>query len=450
MRSRPVPRALLNAAIPLLAAIAPGCSADPSGTPARAEAKDEPAAPRVVTVTPERADVRRVAREPGQIEAFETTAIHAKVAGYIRRLAVDIGDRIEAGQVLAELDVPELEAEVSQKRAAVEQEEAGRQQADSAVEVAEAAVASEEAGVEEAKASIRRAEADVSRWQAEYDRIAQLTREQAISGTLLDETRSKLESALAARDEAHARVRSGEAAATEARAGLDKARADVLAARARVAVAEADARRVEALFGYAKVVAPFEGAVTARNVDTGHLTVPGGSADPLFVVARTDRVRISVGVPEADAPLIDRGDRAEVRLQVLGGRVFEGTVTRTSWALDPTTRTLRAEIDLENPEGVLRPGLYAYATIIAAERPGALTVPTTAVVRDGARTYLVVVADGRAHRRDVELGLDDGRLVEIASGLREGETVVRAEAGGLAEDQPVVAEPAAKTSGTGK
>jgi RND family efflux transporter MFP subunit len=431
---RLVRAALLGLAAPLTAA---GCGRGPELTAAQAGPEAQSVARVVTTVVPERGTIRLTTSEPGQIEAFETTAIHAKVAGYVESLAVDIGDPIKAGQVLAELDVPELVAELEQERAMVEQARAEQRQAESAVEVAQAAVASAEAKVTEVQAATRRTDADAARWQAEFNRIDQLVRERAITDTLRDETRSKLESAQAGRDEVAAQVRSAEAGLAQAGAGLDKARSDVAAAAARVAVAEANARRAEAMSGYTKLLAPYDGVVTRRHVDTGHLTVPGGASDPLFDVARIDRVRVAVGVPEASAPLVDVGDQAEVRLQALDQRIFQGRVARISWALDQQTRTLRAEVDLENPEGTLRPGLYAYATIVAEEHPDVLTVPATAIVREEGRAYCVVVEGDRARRREVGLGLSDGTKVEVVSGLEGGEAVVSKNAAALADGQTV-------------
>jgi HlyD family secretion protein len=430
-------------ALALAAILAAGCDQIPEAAPARAQATAPPPATRVATVRPERATIRRTTEQPGQIEAIEVTAIHARVAGFVRTMAVDIGDPVKKGQVLVELWVPELEAESKEKHALIDQAEADRAQAAAAVEVAEAMVASAEARREAVRAGIRRAEADVARWQAEYRRADQLTRESAVTGSLRDETRSKRDAAEAARDEVKAQVASADAAVREARAHLAKARADVVAAAARVAVARFAAERVAAMAGYAKVEAPFDGVVTRRLVDTGHLTVPGGTGEPLLVVARSDRVTIAVGVPEADAPLVDAGDPARVRLQALGGRAFEGKVTRTSWSLDAATRTLRAEIDLPNPDGALRPGLYAYATIIAEEHAGALTLPAAAVVGEGDKTYCVVVADRRAARRPIRVGLNDGARVEVLSGLDGGEVVVSANAAALADGQPVEPQPAA-------
>lgn len=400
-------------------------------------ASTAPAATRAALVSPERAEVRRLTAQPGQIEASQTTEVRAKLSGYVRSLAVDIGDRVKAGQTLAELDVPELDAELQEKQALVAQAEADRRQAEAQVQVAEAAVVSAAAKLESAQTGVRRTEADLARWQAEYRRTDQLRREGAVTQGLVDETRSKLESAQAARDEMQAQVKSEAAARSQADAERDKARADVVSASARVGVAQAEARRVEAMTRYAKITAPFDGVVTRRNYDPGHLTMPGAAGTPLFVVAAVDPVTVAVGVPEADAPSVNPGDHAQIRVPALEGKQFEGVVERTAWLLDAGTRTLRVEINLPNPADQLRPGLYAYASIAAEVHPNAWTVPATAVVREGNKAYCVVVVDGRAQRRPIEVGIIEGKRVEVLSGLDGGERVVEANAAGLVDGQPV-------------
>jgi RND family efflux transporter MFP subunit len=402
---------------------------------------------RVEVVRPERHTVQRSVAEPGQLEAYETTPIHAKIAGYVQNVSVDIGSEVKKGQVLAELWVPELEADVQEKQAAVEQAVARRAQAEAAVEVAEAAVTSAQARVAEVQAGIKRADSDVTRWQQEYRRVEQLFHERAQTGTLLDETRNKLHAAEASRDEVHAQVKSAEAALSESRSELDKARSDVLAAAASIDVARSEVRQAEAVLGYAKIEAPFDGVITRRNVDTGHLTRPGSDAPPLFVAARTDVITITVDIPETYSTDVNPGDRALIKLQAMKGRTVEGKVTRTSWALDPKTRTIRAEIDIPNPGGKLRPGLYAYATVIVEEHADVLSIPTTAVLQDKDKAFCVIVADSKAVRRSIGTGLSDGLRVEVTSGLKGSEQVVKASAASLVEGQPVeVAKPEAQAA----
>jgi RND family efflux transporter MFP subunit len=392
---------------------------------------------RVEVVRPERHTVQRAVGEPGQLEAYETTPVHAKIAGFVRSVSVDIGYEIKKGQVLAELWVPEVEADLQEKRAAVEQALARRAQAEAAVQVAQAAVTSAEARVVEVQAGVKRADADLARWQLEDRRVQQLFTERAQTGTLLDETHNKLHSAEAASDEVRAKVRSAEAALSEARSELDKARSDVAAAAASVEVARSQARQSEAMLGYARIEAPFDGIIIRRDVDTGHLTKPGSDAAPLFVAARSDIVTISVGIPEHFSTDVKPGDRALIKLQAMKGRTVEGKVTRTAWALEPKTRTIRAEIDIPNPGGKLRPGLYAYATVIVEEHKDVLTLPTTALVQEQDRTFCVVVSDGKAVRRTIETGLTDGTRTEVASGLKGSELVVKANAASLSDGQAV-------------
>jgi RND family efflux transporter MFP subunit len=423
-------------------AAASGCE-----SPSQGEANQ--AAGAIVTevevVHPQRHSVRRDVGVPGELTGFETTAIHAKIAGYVRSWTANIGDRVSKGQVLAELSVPEREAELKQKQAAIEEADAEHDQAKTAVEVAQAALASAEAKLSQVRAGIKRSEAELARWQLEAARVAQLAKERAVTGSLLDETQNKLHAAESALDEVRAQVKSSEAALTEARARLDHARSDVVAAAAAVDVAREDAHRVEALLGYSKIRAPYDGIVVRRRIDTGQLTEPGATTEPLFVVARSDLVTIAVDVPESYAVDINPGDPAEIKLQAMRGRIVEGKVSRISWALEPKSRTLRVEIDLPNRDGTLRPGLYVYATIVAEEHKNALTLPTTAVVKAKEGTYCIVVAGAKAVRRPVTLGLEDGTRSEVVSGLDPRDSVVKANSASLVEGQPLkVAQPGGK------
>jgi RND family efflux transporter MFP subunit len=392
---------------------------------------------RVEVVKPERHTVQRTVGEPGEIEAYETTPIYAKIAGYLHKVNVDIGSEVKKGQVLAELFVPEFEADLTEKRAAVTQAVAKRAQAEAMVKVAEAAVSSAEARVTEVQAGIKRADSDLTRWQQEYHRVEQLFNERAQTGSLLDETHNKLQSAEAARDEVRAKIKSAEAALNEARSGLEKARSDVVSAAASIEVAKSEATHAQAMLGYARIEAPFDGIITRRNVDTGHLTKPGTDAPPLFIAARSAVVTITVDIPETAAADIKPGDRALIKLQAQKGRTVEGKVTRTAWALDPKTRTIRAEIDIPNPSFNLRPGLYVWATIVVEEHPNVLTLPTSAVVKDKDQSHCVVIADGKAARRRIEVGLNDGTRTEVISGLQGVESVVKANAASLRDGQPI-------------
>lgn len=398
---------------------------------------------RVAVVSPEKATIKRVVDQPAEVEAYETTPIHAKVAGYVKSVAVDIGDRVKAGQVLAELFMPELVADVASARALVEQKEAERLQAEAAVTVARAQLDSSNATVAETRARIGRMQAELSRWEAEYTRIDQLVRQSALTPSLRDETRSKLQSAQAMVEETNAQVRTSEAAVREAEAAIEKARADVTAAAARIAVARFDLERADALLGYTKLTAPYDAIVVRRQVDPGRLTRGGADDQALLEIARIDPITVVVGVPEIESARIDPGDPVQLRIPALGGAAIKATVTRTSWSLDTSNRTLRVEVDLPNPDAKLRPGLYCYATITEEERADALSLPVAAVVEAADQTYCVVIDNGRAVRRPLELGLSDGTRVEILGGLKGGETVVAANPSILTEGQALQALPPA-------
>ncbi|GAC1472420.1 MAG: efflux RND transporter periplasmic adaptor subunit [Isosphaeraceae bacterium] len=437
MRTR---RHLAGASLAVAGAIAvlsAGCGKPAGEGTTRGATADSPPLARVTTVTPERRTIRRTSEQPGQIEAIEATPIHAKLSGYVRTVSVDIGDRVKKGQMMAALRVPEIEADLKQKRAMIDQAQAEKKQSEATVEVSQARVTSAKAKVTEIQAGIRRSEADVARWRSEFTRIDQLFRERAQTGSLVDETRNKLKAAEATQEEVRAQVKSAEAALAEAKALREKAHSDVLTSVTHIEVARFEAERAEAVESYTRIEAPYDGIVVRRKVDTGQLTTPGTTGEPLFVVARSDIVTISVGVPETDAPFVNPGDAARVRLLALESRVFEGKVTRTAWALDPATRTLLAEIDLPNTDNALRPGLYTYVTIIAEEHGNALTLPTTAILKDGGKSYCLVVAGGRAKRREIRVGLGDAKHTEVLSGLVEGEQVVEANAHSLADGQAV-------------
>ena len=212
---------------------------------------------------------------------------------------------------------------------------------------------------------------------------------------------------------------------------------DVTAATASIHVARSDARHTQAQQALATIVAPYDGVVTHRNIDVGDLPQPGAQGTPLFTMARYDLVRIIVSVPEMYAAAVNPGARALIRLQALDGKEVEGKVARTSWSLDPRNRTLRTEIDLPNPLGSLRPGFYAHVIVTVDEHQNALSVPSTALVRQDTRVYCVAVVDGQCVRKTVRPGLDDGTNAEILSGLRGDDVIVKAFATSLTDGQPV-------------
>jgi HlyD family secretion protein len=382
--------------------------------------------PTVGVVHPQRKALKRVVEQPGTIQAYEETMLFARVPGYVRlsydregRIIHDIGRIIrgprfdssakiivEPGEVLAEIEVPELEQRTNLKKALIRQAEADVEQAQKAAVSAEAQIATMESTIVEARAL-------KERWESEAKRFASLTRSGTIDEQSRDETLNQFKAA-------GARVLSTEAAVRKAKADRDKALADVRSAEARVDVAKADAMEADAMLGYATIRAPFDGVVTWRKVNTGDFVQPnGGQGDWLFRVARLDPVRVVVAVPEADAELANEKSEVKLTIQALSGPNVNGTVARTSWSLEPSARTLRTEIDLPNKDGRLRPGMYVYAQIIT-QLAGGWALPTAAVTKQGDATVCFVVEGGKALRTPVQIGRSDGQFVEVLKRQQAG------------------------------
>jgi multidrug resistance efflux pump len=356
-----------------------------------------------------------VIEQPARIEGFEQTPIVVKIPGFVREWKADIGQRVAGGDVLAELAVPEEREELRRREAAVELARAEVTAAETALEAAKADEARADALAAQAKATKARTDANLTRWRAEFGRVESAAKSGVTSRSDYDAAQNQLAAAEAAVKEAEAGVAAATAGKASATAARVKAEAGVAVAKARLAVAAADARRQAEWVNYATVRAPYAGVVARRNVDRGQYVTPpasGSAQAPLFVVVRTDPVRVFVDVPETEAALVRAGMPASVRVQALGDREVAGTVARTSWTLDQATRTLRAEVDLPNPDGVLRPGMFATVRL-AVERPGAWVVPAGAVVTADEQPYALRAEGGKAVRTPVKLGARQGGTVEI-------------------------------------
>lgn len=420
----------------LLAAVlawpmAAGCNTKPA-VPAGGPAPG--AGPQITVVKPEMRPVRRAVEQPGAVQAFEETALYANLTGYVGAVAddpekveriakntaakewpehdrfIDIGSRVKKNWVLARLTVPELDEEVNQKEALVRQAAAEVVQAEKARAAATASVASATAAVAEAEAGVDRAQALYERAQKEVDRVAKLLTGGVGDLQTRDETLNQFKAAEATRKEANARVVSARAGVRKTEADEAKSVADVDAAKARAEVAAAGVARVKALRGYTEIKAPFDGVITRRGVNPGNL-VSAGDKTALFVVARIDPVRVVVQVPEADTGLVSPGGAVRLSLQSGSGEEA-GKVTRTSWSLEPGSRTLRTEIDVPNPKGLLRPGMYAYARL-TAELPAAWSVQTAAVGKVNDEPVMYLVEGGKAVRVVVELLRGDSQFTQV-------------------------------------
>ena len=386
--------------------------------------------PSVKIITPETRKIVRVVGQPSFIEGYERTSIYPKVTGYIDKWVVDIGDRVKKGQLLAKLFVPELDEDLATKRATVQLDGDCVELARKMVEVAEADVKAAEARVIETKAILAKFDSEVERWDTEVKRLSNEVSRGVVDPQILLESTNQWKSATASRDSAKATIMKAEAELLSKKATLAKTKVDVAVAISNLAVANSEAKRMEAWVSYLTLSAPYDGIVVARNANTfdfvqptmGDPTAnvrspylsPSGSSAPIYVVERTDIVRIYVDVPEADANDVKVGTQAKILVRAYRDEPIPGTVTRTSWALNIKSRTLRAEIDLPNPGSKLLPGMYAYAKVII-DRDGVQALPITALTQSGEKTFCWTYKDGHALRTEVRTGISDGEWIEVTN-----------------------------------
>ncbi len=374
--------------------------------------------------------VRRTTTLPATVRPSRLVDVYPKVSGELRSLSVDIGDRVRQGQVLAVIDAPELRAELRKSQAMVELAQARAQRVGAAVRVAEAIWRSERAQVDVAIAELKSSETVRLRREMERGRLKELSDRNTVERRVLAEEDKWLKSAeetilakKALLAVAQADVQAAEAKVEAARVERDEARADVR-------VAEANQAAPEILAAAARVIAPMDGIVTRRNYHVGAVvrTATDGGSEPLLTIVQASRVRVVVEVPDSDVVWLDKGDPLTFRPAGFLDREYRGTISRT--AVVEEHGTVRAEIDLENADGRLRPGQAGRVTIQLADHADVLTIPVEAILGPGYGTlgplscYRLV--DGRAVRTPVRVGMidRDSGTAEVLDGLKEGDAIV--------------------------
>jgi len=346
----------------------------------------------------------------GQFIPYQNVELHAKVAGYIKNIYVDIGDRVHTGEVLAVLEIPELVAQV---------------------DAAKAAVHSAQEEIQRAQSEVSRAEADNVALHANAERL--VNTDKARPGLIAQQEL----------DDATAKDRASQAQ-------VDAAKSALAAAKQQLEVAKADQQHYAALSNYATITAPYDGVVTWRYADTGALVQAGTSNTsglPVVTVAQSDLLRLRIPVPESLAAKVRIGDSADVKVQATGEH-FTGKVTRFTDALDPATRTMQVEIDVPNPTYRLQPGMYANVTLLANSRSDALTIPVTSILRSETKTSVLVLdSQDRVQVRQVDLGVESSNRAQVLSGLSEGERVIVGNLGSYQAGEVVKPRPAIFASG---
>jgi RND family efflux transporter MFP subunit len=337
--------------------------------------------PLVTVVNVERSPGNTTLILPGSIEPVTEAPVLARASGYIKRRYVDIGDRVRAGQLLAEIEAPELDHQVQQARAAVEQSTAALEQAN--------------ANLQQGRANEQLSKVTAERW-------SNLVKKGVVSRQDNDTYQAQY-----AAQQANVQA-------------LEKA---ISSARSNIAAAQANLSRLSELQGYKTVYAPFTGVITLRNVDVGALVTEASTL--LFRIAQTDRLRVYVYVPQSDAGSMQVGQTARLIVPDLSGRRFSGTVTRTANALDPSTRTLLTEVQVQNSYGALLPGMYTQVDLTTPRKDPPLLIPGDTLVVRSAVTQVAVVDNGHVvHFRRLQLGRDYGDRIEVLSGLEAGQQVI--------------------------
>ncbi len=339
------------------------------------------ALPSVNVVPVERSSTRSELVLPGNIQAITEAPLLARASGYVKSRSADIGDRVKAGQLLAEIEAPELDQQVKQAKASLDQAASSLEQA--------------VANLQQGKANEQMAGTTAQRWTS-------LAQRGVVSRQENDTYQSQFE------------AQKANVQALEKAVAADKSNVDA---------AEANLSRLQEMQGYKKVVAPFAGVITLRNCDVGTLITEGSTL--LFRIAQTDRLRTFVNVPQEEAGSVHVGQSAYLTVSDQPQRRFTGTVTRTANSLDPSTRTLLTEVQVPNGDGALMPGMYADVDLATPRKDPPLLIPgDTLVVRSDGTQVALVTPEKQVHFQRIQLGRDYGDKVEVLSGLLAGQDVI--------------------------
>ncbi|GAA0914860.1 efflux RND transporter periplasmic adaptor subunit [Luteibacter anthropi] len=381
----PPPRRLrlagVIAAIVILAIVVAGVATRANESRNLREWTNEQATPSVTLVSPEGGQGGGDLNLPGRLQAYARAPIYARTSGYLKSWKYDIGQKVKAGDVLGELETPDLDQQLLQAKA----------------------------DLASARANEALAKTTATRWQSMRD----------------SDSVSKQE--------------------------VDEKTGDYDAKRALAEAAQANLERIQATKGFAKLVAPFDGVVTARETDVGALINAGGGGQELFVVSDTHKLRMYVNVPQNYAPSIKQGATVKLSVPEYPGQTFEGKVESTSSAINAASGTTLVQVAVDNDDGKLLPGSYASVIFDLPANAALFRVPASALVYDGSGLRVAVVdAQNKVSFKDVTIAQDFGKTVQLASGIAAGDRLIESPPDGLANGDTVKVIPAKKEGGNGK
>ncbi len=379
----------VGVALPLLGLVALFMSSGAHNTVEASTPKPE----NIPTVAATRVESRNLARDivlTAEFQPYQQIGVMAKVAGYVKEINVDIGDRVRKGELLATLEVPEMADDLRRDNAAEQR----------------------------ATADVARARDELQRAQSAYA-IAHVTWQRLANV-------AKTQPGLVAQEE----IDEAQSKALEAEAQVSAAKSGLAASQQHVQESAAEVGLEHTLMDYTRVTAPFTGVITKRYADVGSMIQAGTAsqtqAEPLVQLSQNDLLRLILPVPESAVPTIHIGKPVEVTVPTLH-RTFPGRVTRFADKLDLNTRTMRTEVDVPNPNLVLIPGMYAEVHLAVARANDALVLPDMAVDLNANGTsgkVMVITPNHRVEPRTVSVGLDTAKAIEVRSGLNDGDMVV--------------------------
>lgn len=419
---------------------------------AAASDSPSPQTPNPVTVEvihPQSGGIQRICVQPGTVEPFESADLFAKASGFLVEQPVDIGSRVNKGDILARISVPEYQKQVQRDLAKIQNAKAKVRQMEAHLAAAKAESKAMEASVLLSRVNVRAKTSYRQYREKQLTRFKELAKERALEAKIVEEQEDYYLSALEAENAAKEGISTAVERATAAKAKIEQAQADIDEAKAGVEVATAEWERSVVLLDYTVIKSPYTGVITKRSFHPGDFikSAEQGGSSPLFAIERTDIMRVVVRVPDRDVPYVHLGAPATIEIDALPGVVFSTKetknigVARWSDAEDPQNRTMRTEVDVPNPDGKLRHGMYGKVTLLLSEgTPNAVRVPSAALAgkAEGGKGMARILRADQVHVVPVRYASDNGVEAEIISGLSPQDQVVVRATGPIDEGTPVV------------
>ncbi len=405
------------------------------------QTKHSGAAVPVRVVHPKAGGLPLLTTQPGSVISFQSADLYAKVPGYLKNQKVDIGDSVQKGELLAEIDAPELVQAATEARAKLDRSHSQLALYEAELNNAQASLKARKLQVGALEAKLEAGRATMTLREKQLDRIRALVATNSLQAELADEAEEKLEAAQSDFRVKQHDIEVGKSDVDAARATVEQSNAAIANARVAIKVAEAALAKAETFVKYTKIISPYDGVVTRRSFFDGDFITAGAGSDnpPILSVHRVDLMRVVVQVPDRFVRWVHRGDPALFVADELPGQQFIGRVSRLARHEDPLTRLMRMEVDIENPQGLLYDGMYGRMTILLERHQPGVTVPSqclTGTAEDKQRSAFVV-RNGTAQEVDVQVSQDNGTLASIIKGLTPDDEVVAEHGPDLHDTAPV-------------